>query len=351
MPMSNQRKKILFLSLSGIGNYVMQSPAIAATRQQWPDAKISVWVAPRGTAVLAEADPNVDEVIEMPIKASVFQHTAAAWRLALRKFDIGIVLSPGQHFKSAAYLWLAGIPVRVGAKYRLGGRQRSGFWLTHSLDEDTDLHDIEQNLRLLSLLGVSTARYAGEPYQIVLPEAALRDADVVVDKMKIPTESKLFGFHMGSSEAMKYKRWPVDNFIELGRQLSSEDRGAVLLFGGRNEMELKSKVKVAFGERAHIVDEDLLCSAAVASKCELFISNDSGLMHIAAAVGTKTLGLFGPTDEKLTGPRGVDSHALRAEGTKPVFDTDLSFELGARAHESLEQLKIESVIDFIEAIV
>lgn len=81
--------------------------------------------------------------------------------------------------------------------------------------------------------------------------------------------------------------------------------------------------------------------------CKLFISNDSGLMHLAAASGVPTLGLFGPTAEKQTGPRGSHSHTLRAPGTQPVYNTESNPSLGSKPHPSLLVLKSEDVISYL----
>ncbi|MGH9856302.1 MAG: glycosyltransferase family 9 protein, partial [Acidobacteriota bacterium] len=145
---------VIFLALSGIGNYIMQSPTIAHFRRHALNAHITVWVAPRGTRALAEEDPNVNQVIEHPIKSSLREHLVTAWRLRQTSYNIGFVLHPGQHSKSAGFLWLAGTPRRIGVTYPLRGKRDSTFLLTDTVLPLPHLHDIEQNMQLLTLINI-----------------------------------------------------------------------------------------------------------------------------------------------------------------------------------------------------
>ena len=85
--------------------------------------------------------------------------------------------------------------------------------------------------------------------------------------------------------------------------------------------------------------------------CRLVLANDSGLMHLAAASGTPTLGLFGPTNEKQVGPRGSHTYTIRAPGTKPSYDTVTNYNLGTEPHPSLLALKSSEVVDKIARVV
>ena len=83
-------------------------------------------------------------------------------------------------------------------------------------------------------------------------------------------------------------------------------------------------------------------------QCTLFVSNDSGLMHLAAATGTKTFGLFGPTNEQRTSPRGPHSYVIRAAGTKPVFDVNEHYDLSLKPHPTILAITPEQVIQTLE---
>lgn len=346
-------KRVLFLSLSGIGNYLMQSPAIALLKRAHPDWHITVWVAPRGTRPLAEADPNIDEVIEMPKQGSVRDHLGRIQRLRQKKYDIGIVLSPGQLLKSAIYLYLAGIPRRVSNSYPLGKNPTSRFLLTDAVSEDETLHDIEQNLKLLEPLRIWNPESGIRNYTLLIPEKNKQQAQELLKKLAIPQNKLLVGIHAGSAPGMAFKRWPLERFAEVAFELIQKHNAHVLLFGGPDEAEQKDHLKQLIGPRAHvsIISASLLTTAAILQHCRLLISNDSGLMHLAAAAGVVTIGLFGPTDEKKTGPRGVHSSTIRAPGTSAVYNTETNINLGSEPHTSMLAITPQMVLDTILRIV
>src|SRR3989344_5585786 len=142
----------LFLSLSGIGNFLMHLPAIREYKRLFPSAKVTVWVAPRGTSHIARHQPEIDQVFSAPISRSLLLQLGVIRNLHKKDFDTSFMLSPGQRWKGALHLLLAGIPVRIGHSYPHLGNNASPFLLTNTVPENPALHDIEQNLNLLTLL-------------------------------------------------------------------------------------------------------------------------------------------------------------------------------------------------------
>jgi ADP-heptose:LPS heptosyltransferase len=204
--LSTQPQKVLFLALSGIGNFLMQSPTWQTLKKVHPDWQITLWVAPRHTKELAQLDHDIDHVIEAPIKNSLLGHLKTLRRLRRQHYDIGFVLSPGQHFKSAAYLYLAGIPRRVGHTYPLRQNPHSKFLLTDAINEADSLHDIEQNLRLI------TTSAPGKPLVLTDKHQGLRrrsDYQLPITKNTpyyvMSNNRKPIGFHPGSAANFLWK--------------------------------------------------------------------------------------------------------------------------------------------------
>lgn len=356
MTSSSESKKVLIVALSGIGNFLMQSPTIDALKKAHPNWKITVWLAPRGVRALAKSRSSIDEVLEESPRRTSLNHLRLAWRLRRQHFDIGLVLSPGQLIKSAAYLYLAGIPTRIGHTYPLFGR-RTGFLLTKTIAEDPALHDLEQNMRLLSLLNNSpqTAVLPAKPednlyYSLPIPLKSQKHAEELIAKLNIPTSKRLVGLHPGSAPNFLWKRWPLKRFSELAQRLIARNHH-ILIFGGPDEARLKNKLKQWLGNDATIIDADLLTCAELMRRCHIFISNDSGLMHVAAAAGAPTLGIFGPTDERQTGPRGKHSLAVRAPETQPVYHTEHNFNLGTSSHFTLKSLPVAQVLSAVDKLI
>ncbi len=353
---STSLQRVLLLSLAGIGNYLMQSVAIQALRQAHPDWDITVWVAPRGTKPLAAHDPSVDHVIEHPITGSYREQLAFIRQLAAGHFGVGIVLSPGQLIKSAAYLFLARIPTRIGHMYPLLGTTTS-LLLTDAVVETPNMHDIEQNLHLLEKLGIPSKDWVGTSYVLTIPEEARREAQTIMRGLNIPVDKPLLGIHAGSAPHFLWKRWPLENFATVAKELITKRNMHIILFGGPNEEDQKQQLRELIKQMLPItnyqlpitiVTTSLLATAALMQQCQAVVSNDSGLMHLAAASGVKVYGLFGPTNEHETGPRGTKSFVIRTAGTSPVYNTEHSFNLGSKPHDSLLALTPDQVLAEIQ---
>ncbi len=344
---NSEHKKVLFLGLSGIGNLVMQLPTIRELKKAHPAWHITLAVAPRGTRALAEAEPSIDEVIEIHTKASLSTHAKQVLQLRKRHFDIGIVLSPGQLLKSAAYLRFAGIPMRIGNTYPLQNNQHSQLFLTDTVREDPNLHDIEQNIRLLEHLGIQPAPVPY--YSLTIPEENKQEAEKITKSL--PSGASYVGMHAGCAPGFEWKRWPLERFAEVAKKLIEDHPDVrILVFGGKDEEKQNQDLVQMINtdsKIASIVSAPLLTTAAVMQTCRLFLSNDSGLMHIAAALNVPTIGLFGPTDETHTGPRGKNSFTLRASDTASVYNTEQAYSFGSTSHESMLGISPQLVFDKI----
>jgi heptosyltransferase-2 len=344
--MANKPQHVLVLALSGIGNILMQLPTIQAIKRQHPNWKITVWVAPtRGTRQLAENVEEIDEVIEHPLPRITSNFWPLLKRLRQQKYTAAIMLSPGQRIKGALMMYAAGIPKRIAHKYPLMGHD-SKIFLTHTIPENSNLHDIEQNLKLLPFLEVR--KPSGNITYTLNTNSFRSGAGRILQKNNLISAKNLMGIHAGSAPAFQWKRWPAEYFIELSKKLIAKHNAHILIFGGQEEKNLKKRILTALAPHATIVTTDLLASAALLSRCKLVVSNDSGIMHVAAASGATTIGLFGPTSEKNTGPRGAKSYSLRAPGTTPVYITEKKHALDSSPHISLQKLTPQQVFTFVE---
>jgi len=342
--MSNDRPNFLFVSLSGIGNFIMQSPAFSAVKEQHPKSHITVWVALRNTAPLAKANPHIDRVIKAPIKRSLLGHLSQIIKFRRSHFDVGVVLHPGQLWKSALYLQLAGIPQRIGLRYPHLGNPDSSLFLseTHSLNES--LHDTSLNLSLLQTLNIKS--HSSPPsYHLAIPKQHQNQAQKILYNLSLAPDKVLVGIHPGSASHFQWKRWPLANFTKTCQHLIKKHDAHLLIFGGPSELKPMKDLRNSIGKHhTSLISNKLLTSAALIGQCHFFLSNDSGLMHIAAALQVPTLGIFGPTSEKRTGPLGPHAHTIRATRSAPVYDVNNNSDFGTAPHPTLTELTPESVI-------
>jgi heptosyltransferase-2 len=306
-----QPRSILVRGTNWVGDAVMTLPALAALGAACPQARITVLAKPWVAAVY-QASPVVKDVLAMdPARHGGL---AGIWRLAgeLRDqgFDWAVLVQNA--FGAALTVALAGIPVRVG--YDSDAR---GLLLSHAIARtaaDRRVHETAYYLRMLHRAGLAAA----PPDQGVTPELRLAPADrawaedFLADKGL--AGARLLGLAPGAAFGPA-KCWPAERFAATARMLLAEGFDAALLFGGPGEAD--TTAQVAHGlPGARVLDlagaTRLGQALALLARLELFITNDSGLMHAAAALGTPTLAVFGSTNPVTTAPRGPWVELARA---------------------------------------
>ncbi|TSC71906.1 MAG: glycosyl transferase family protein [Parcubacteria group bacterium Gr01-1014_38] len=348
-----ERPRVLLVALSGIGNLLMASPLFRAFQDANSTAELDLLVASRGTKSVLEANPRVRRVFAGSPKPNIRALRKLTGILRRERYAVGIVTYPGQLILSAALLRLASIPRRIGHRYSWTFLRDSGLFFSDPVPEaplpaftipaSAAAHDVVQNLGLLQPLGITvdpgTARYE---FPLTTDDRAHADAWLTQHD---PGGHTLIGLHPGSYGDLAYKRWPAERFAELGDRLAERYHATVLVIGGPEERALKAEVGARMHARSVMVDAPLRVTAALIARCLCFVSNDSGLMHVAVAQSVPTFGLFGPTDERRTAPWGPNGHVIRAAGTQPTYDVQRLRNIRDRnaPDSSLLALSVEAV--------
>jgi len=279
-----------------LGDSVMALPAIADVRRGIGGATLTI-VSRAGVAPFFQLVPGVDRV--MPIEGGVGS-------------DVDAVILLPNSFHSALTAWRAGVPERWG--YRTDWR---GPLLTKGIPVPGRLHQVEQYRHLVSALG-----FENGPAVPQLPIGA---------DIRAAGERQLRGAGWDGSRTVVAlapgsaysgaKRWPAAHFAELASTLL-DDGFDVVLVGGPGDVSVAREIELSTAHRASpsvrvrsLMGTDLPTLAGILSHCRAVVSNDSGPMHLAAALGVRVTALFGPTDERLTRPAGA-GHAVL---TNPVW--------------------------------
>jgi heptosyltransferase-2 len=298
--------RILIRGTNWIGDVVMTLPAVAAIRKRWPGAQIHVLAKP-WVAEIYRRSPDVDGII-------VFQEPGShagikgKWRLAAEirsgRFDCAILLQNA--IEAAILAWLAGIPLRAG--YNSDGR---GALLTHSVRRTKairQVHQIDYYLEMVRALGC----LATERSVVLLPGS--NEPDTVrnlFNQYGIESGRPLIGIAPGAAYGPA-KKWFPERFASVADRLIDETGAQAILFGSGNDKESASAV--ARNARHPMIDiagkTNLSEAMALIAKCKLFLSNDSGLMHVAGALGIPTVGIFGSTNPATTSPVGKKSMVI-----------------------------------------
>jgi heptosyltransferase-2 len=304
--------KILIRATNWVGDAVMSLPALAEVRHAFPGAEIVALARP-WVADLYENQSSIDRVIRYDA-ARGLRDLAPKWNLAralrAERFDCAILLQNA--FEAALLVWLAGIPERIG--YNRDGR---GFLLTDAIavpaPGEIPRHERFYYLELLRRAGLIDALPASESIRLDGAEqAAERGKDHFRERgIREPVIGVSPGAAYGGA-----KRWVADGFVEAASRLATEERASVVLFGSESERALSETIAASIGGRG-IAATNLAGRTSLrefiemASACRLFVTNDSGAMHIASACGVPTVAVFGATDDIATGPTGPLARVVR----------------------------------------
>ena len=276
---------ILLIRLSSLGDIVLTSPAIRAVRQHFPNAHISMLVATQSADVVTE-NPHLDEVIAFDRNATdkdTGEMRRVVKRLRGRRFDLAIDFQ--RKFRTSLLAYLS------GAKCRVGYHAPGGFLCTVRVPDRVNKHAIDRYFDLLHAVDIpATDRrlelFISEADRVFAAEALMAQG-VQADRLKV-------GLFPGAG--WKLREWMPERFAQIGDLVAKHFDAQVLLFGGPAEKELVNHVSSLMTATPVLFAGSMRIRqfAALVGRCDLFISNDTGPMHVAAAMQTPTIALFGP---------------------------------------------------------
>lgn len=299
--------KIVVRGANWIGDAVMTIPALRRLRSIYPDASISLHTRPWAEGVFRDAD-FLDEIIPIDGRASIRSIIDQSRDLRGRGFDLAILFP--NSFESALVARLARIPRRLGY-----ATEQRGFLLTDRVDVPAWKHESHESryyLDLIDKLDGGESSSLGVEGALQVSVERRRDARGVLMASGVREGRKVVGIGAGSTNSLA-KRWPAENFARLADMLATEQDCEIVLLGAENEQDVSASVQAA--SHSDMIDltgrTDLGTATAILSELDLFVSNDMGLAHIAAAVGTPTIVIFGPTNENTTRPLGRAVEIIR----------------------------------------
>jgi len=327
-------KNLLVRGVNWIGDAVMTLPALRALRKALPEAKISLLVKP-WVSTIFERDPNVDEIISYnDVHRSIFAKIKLSRMLNKKGFSCAILFQNA--FDAAFITFLAGIKERAGYN-----RDARGFLLTEAVKvppKETNIHHIYYYLNLLEQLGID-AKYSDPYIYLSLNERLF--ARNLLKEMKRP----ILGINPGA-EYGSAKRWFPERFAEIANWFIKDTNGSVVIFGSKKEEDITQRIEYFINQQQsekqskeqstvniqqsnptlppfnfplskggyrevewggggilNLAGKTSLRELiSLISECDVFVTNDSGPLHISYAVGTPMVAIFGSTDPEVTGP-------------------------------------------------
>jgi len=271
-------------------------PALRAIRGRFPQARIAILAKP-SVVDLYIRESFADEIIVYNLQPP----WSMARHLRRWQFDCAILLQNA--FEAAWIAWLAKIPTRIG--YKRDGRQ---LLLTRAVDVpkpgEIPRHERFYYLELLRRAGLIDA----------LPENdAIRMDTFRSNPRAGPAGKRIIGVSPGAAYGTA-KRWIPERFAEAAGALAEARGASIALFGTKAERALCEEIAQRLGTREvtnYAGETTLARFIDLAADCELFLTNDSGSMHIASALGVPTVAIFGPTNDTATGPTGLNARVVR----------------------------------------
>jgi heptosyltransferase II len=311
-PWPHQPKKILVRSTNWIGDAIMTTPAVRTIRENFPESEITMLVHPWVSDVFRYS-PRVDRLIIYDKKgrhSGVKGMMQLAGELRQEQFDCAILLQKA--FEAALIALVAGIPVRGG--YTTDAR---GLLLTHGVQKINELnkkHEVNYYQRMLRGLGLQPAV---NQLELFIPGEQIDEAKQRVEELTglPPGVVPLIGLNPGAAYGPA-KRWPAEKFADLAKMICARTSARILLFGSSADCETTAAIRsLAGGDRSRIIDlagaTSLIEAMALIGECDVFVTNDSGPMHIAAALRTPLVAIFGSTDHIATGPFSDNAVVIR----------------------------------------
>lgn len=297
--------KILVLALSGIGDALMFTPALRLLRQSLPAAQIDALVMFKGTKEIYETNPNLNSVIHFDfLKEGAVK--SLKFILGLRKkYDAAINVYPSNRKEYNVINFLLGTKQRVGVEYLRSNNQNFGWLNNVTVLENDATHNVQTNINLVEKL--LNKKFDDEPeMEINLADDHKRFAADFLEKNNIKENDFVVGFHPGCATLKNHikRRWEPEKFAELGKKLIKEKSAKIFLFGGPEEDALKSSITTMIdSEKSYVIKtEKLMQSIAIMKRCNVFVTNDSALMHVASALGLKVVAIIGPTNQHYIHP-------------------------------------------------
>lgn len=297
--MGGKLENILVIKLRYIGDVLLTTPLLRLLRIHFPQARITVLVNP-GTETILQNNPCIDQVTVLP-RGNVFEEVRFLRRIRSSQYDCVIDLSDGD--RSAFITAISGASMKIGFNHEGRWRGKAYSWALNG--QYGAMHMLDYHAQALIPLGIE-------------PRVCDLELNVSDDESRAAEEILAHHGLKGKKWVMLhpaarywFKAWPAERFAVLGDALVREGFQTVIV-GNHDERNMAEDVMNAAQQTfvSLVGKTNLRELAALMKQCSVFVGNDAGPMHMAAAVNCPVVSLFGPTDPAVWGPRGDQCHTI-----------------------------------------
>ncbi len=353
--------KILAIALSGIGDAFMFTPSLIKLKSDFPDCQIDALVMFKGVENIYEKLPQINNIIFFDFLKSP-KLKSLSFVLGLRnKYNAVINVYPANRKEYNLISFLIGSPKRLGINYLRKDFLNLGFLNNVTIRENDNLHNVEENFLLCEKFSGKKSPSIHDLH-LILDKDDLVYAENYLKANSISEGDIVIGFHPGCSTLKNHekRRWEPEKFSELAGRLIENFNAKILVFGGNDENELKDNIvkKINSDRALSVQTSTLLESAAVMKRCNVFVTNDSSLMHIASALKLNVVAIIGPTNTNYIRPWNTKHKIVSLNlDCSPCFfysPKPLTCSLNDIKFKCIKELSAETVYknvkDFLESV-
>ena len=328
-------RRILFIRIDRVGDLVLSTPAIRALKEGFPSSELTVLAGP-AAAPLLEHNPHVDNVIVYDRSRGLREKVVLAHEERRMRFDLAVDPYDDRELETAWIAGASGAPLRIG--YPCGGREA---FLTQVVKRpEPDQHIIETVLGVLKPLGIPTGSF--------LPEIFLTASEFESARrwlaQQVSDTGPFVAIHPGAF--YETQRWPAEYYAALADRIMETGRFKVILFGGPGDEEIVDRILFLTKTRiVRCVTADIRSFAARLSQCRLLVCNNSGPLHVGAALGVPTVSFMGPTVRQRWYPRGDRHRVLRIDELPCIGCNAGTCRIGT--HDCMWKIRPERVMEVI----
>jgi heptosyltransferase-2 len=291
--------RILINALSGIGDAVMFSPALAVLKKHLSNSQIDMLVMFQQVGEIYRLNKNVNNIYFIDfLHQSKFKSLREIYRIRKNHYDVSIDVYPSNRKEYNLLNFMLGAKKRIATKYLNYSKSNWDFLNTQLKGEVKDRHNVLENFDLIQQLAPDAKEEELGDIEIDISiDDEVFATDYLIDNQII--DKPLVGFHAGSATFKRHinKRWAKEKYISLAEKLNEQYNAHILLFGTENDVNEYIHEKTE-GITSIPKERNIMQSIALMEKCKLFVTNDTALMHISAGLKVPTVVIFGYTNYK-----------------------------------------------------
>lgn len=302
MIQTSTQPRFLICRLSAVGDTVHTMPLAHLIKQRWPDAFVA-WAVEKGPAPLVQSCAAINETVVVPKGFLKSPGQLAQVRRRLRALKIDIALDPQSLTKSAVLAWLSGAKRRIGFARPIG--RELAPWLHSTLVKPEETHVVRRYLEVLKPLGI-----CANEHDVICDLSHDDVSDSTIRRYLAAVLPNQEYVVINPGAGWDSKVWPAERYAAVAKELRLP---SVVVWAGDKERAWAQQIVADSERKAYLAPEtSLLELIALCRQARLFIGSDTGPLHIAAAVGTPCVAMYGPTRPEVCGPYGSGHVVLQS---------------------------------------